>query len=183
MKLNEKGFVLIEFVIALPLIILLLYGLNQTTMKIFDVSETHAADYELEVEAQEILAKIVEEARTASYVKRKDCFGNMEIDTLLMNYHTIDYNPKEDDLRIIDVIDKRVYIVSNDFKLNAKRQNDNTFLNPITSNNSVIKRLQYTRPADKVLHITLEMESLLTSQRINLSTAVYMPACDVMEGF
>ena len=183
LKKNERGFVLIEFVIALPLIILLLYGFSQTTLKAYDSEKNHAADYELEVEAQEVLTRIVEEARTASYVKRKKRFGNMDIDTLLMEYHAI----KNDDGKIVDVIDHRVYVVSDNYKLNAKRQNDGVYLNPITGGSSfgdtVIRKLKYSKPADKVLYITLEMESLTTGQHINLSTAVYMPACKNMVGF
>lgn len=183
LKIDEKGFVLIEFVIALPLIIFLLYGFTQTLLKGVEMSKFHAADYELEVEAQEVLTRIVEEVRTASQVKRQDRFGNMEIDTLSIQYHVLQYDAK----RIIDVIDRRVYVSNDSYKLNAKRQLDGTYLNPITGGSSfgdtVIKRLRYSRPADKVLHITLEMESLTTHKRIKLSTAVYMPACERMDGF
>ena len=174
---------LIEFVIALPLIILLLYGFAQTLMTTFSSAKSHAADYELEVEAQEVLTQIVEDVRAASYIKRQDRFGNGEIDTLSIQYHAI----KEDAAKIIDVIDRRVYVSNDNRKLNAKRQLDGTFLNPITGGSSfgdtVITRLRYTTPIYKVLYINLEMESLTTHQRINLSTAVYMPACESMDGF
>jgi len=183
LKKNEKGFALIEFIIALPLIILLLYGFAQTLMTTFSSAKSHAADYELEVEAQEVLTQILEEARTASYLKRQDRFGNREIDTLSIKYHALQY----DAAKIIDVIDKRVYVSNENFKLNAKRQLDGTYLNPITGGSSfgdtVITRLRYTSPIYKVLYINLEMESLTTHQRINLSTAVYMPACESMDGF
>lgn len=176
---------LIEFVIALPLIILLLYGFSQTTLKAYDSEKNHAADYELEVEAQEVLTRIVEDARAASSVE-KILHSNAvysQNDTLIIKYHAI----KLDNGKIIDVIDTRVYVVSDSFKLNAKRQNDGVYLNPITGGSSfgdtAIRKLKYSKPADKVLHITLEMESLTTNQHINLSTAVYMPACEEMKGF
>ena len=185
LKKNEKGFALIEFIIALPLIILLLYGFGQTTMKTFETSNNHAADYELEVEAQEVLTQIVQDARTASSVTKFAHSNTIysQNDTLIIKYHAIKYDAG----KIIDVIDTRVYVVSDSFKLNAKRQNDNHYLNPITGGNTfgdtVIRKLKYSKPTDKVLYITLEMESLRTNQRINLSTAVYMPACEEMKGF
>ena len=180
---NERGFVLIEFVIALPLIIMLLYGLTETTLQIFRLAKSQAADYVLEVEAQDVLTRITQDARAAQSVERK--IGNIEreIDTLIIKYHAI----KPDDRKIIDVIDTRVYKVGGNYKIQAKRQDDDSYLNPITGGNffgdtSVIA-LKFTKPAENVLHITLEMTSLRTDENIKLSTAVFMPACEEMKGF
>ena len=184
-KNSQKGFVLIEFVLALPLIILLLYGLTQSTFMIFKAAREQAADYVLEVEVHEVLTRITQDLRAASSVERKSRFkhGDIDIDTLTIKYHAI----KFDAGKIIDLIDTRVYAVSNAYKLNAKRQDDGTYLNPITGDNffgdTVIRKLKYSKLDDRVIHITLEMQSLQTNQRLKVSTAVYMPACEKMSGF
>ncbi len=178
---SEKGFVLIEFVIALPLVIMLLYGLSQSTFTIFSTAKSQAADYVLEVEAQDALTRIVEDLRASAAVKIKKRFGNKDIYTLTIEYHTI----KQDALKIIDLIDTRVYIVDNKFHLQAKRREGNTLFNPMTGGNffgdTVITSLQYSKLDEKVLRIELEMESLATGQSIKISTAVYMPACEKIE--
>ena len=184
---NQRGFVLIEFVIALPLILMLLYGLCQTTLTIFSTAKSQAADYVLEVEAQDVLTRITKDARAACYVKRDTDtnLANSDIETLIIKYHSINNNSSEND--IVDVIETRVYKVSKNYKLNAKRTNDNTFLNPITGGNffgdTVITCLKYSSPAERVLRIELEMESLATNKRIRLSTAVFMSACEAIVGF
>ena len=184
-KNSQKGFVLIEFVLALPLIILLLYGLTQSTFMIFKAAREQAADYVLEVEAHEVLTRITQDLRAASSVERKSRFNHddIDIDTLTIKYHAIKYDAG----KIIDLIDTRVYAVSNAYKLNAKRQDDGTYLNPITGDNffgdTVIRRLKYSKLDDRVIHITLEMQNLQTNQRLKVSTAVFMPACEKMSGF
>ena len=65
---NEKGFVLAEFVIALPLLILLIYTLANIFLNATKYAEKQAADYVLEEEAQEILERIKKDARAASEV-------------------------------------------------------------------------------------------------------------------
>lgn len=181
---NQRGFVLIEFVIALPLIIMLLYGLVQTTMTVFSTAKSQAADYVLEVEAQDVLTRITNEARTAFYVKREITYSGQEIDTLVIKYHSIKDENSSD---VVDIAERRVYKVSKSHKLNAKRTNDSSFLNPITGGNffsdTIITFLKYKKLDERVLHIELEMESLATNKRIRLSTAVFMPACEEMEGF
>ena len=188
---SQKGFVLIEFVIALPLIILLLYGLAQTNLKIVDNAKEQVADYILEVEAHDVLTRITQDLRAASSVERQSRFNHngIEIDTLIIKYHTI-----KNSGQIVDLIDTRVYAVSSNYKLNAKRNNDNTYLNPITGGNSfgdtVIRKLKYTKLDERLIHITLEMQSVSTNEKIfgtnrfiKVSTAVFMPACEKMTGF
>ena len=181
---SERGFVLIEFVIALPLILMLLYGLSQTMLTIFSTAKSQAADYVLEVEAQDVLSRITKDARAAFYVKREVTYTGQDIDTLVIKYHSID----DRDLRnIVDVTERRVFKVSKSYKLNAKRSNDSTFANPITGGNffgdTLITSLRYSKLGERVMHIELEMESSATLKRIKLSTAVFMPACEEMVGF
>lgn len=182
--MNQRGFVLIEFVIALPLILMLLYGLAETTLQIYRLSKNQAADYVLACEAQEVLTRITDDLRAASAVKRKKQFSGKDIDTLTINFHTI----QKDSSNIADVIDTRIYTVSKSYKLQAKRQEyDNSSLNPITGGNffgdTSVTQLKFTNPSENVVHIMLEMTSLVTNRAIKLSTAVFMPACKKMEGF
>lgn len=180
---SEKGFVLIEFVIALPLLIMLLYGLSQSTLMILSTAKSQAANYILEVEAQDTLTRITDDLRTASSISRKNRFSNQDIDTLTIKYHT----NKDDAGRIIDLIDTRVYIVDNKFHLQSKRREGSTLFNPITGGNffsdTVITCLRYTKLDTNVVRIELEMQSLATEQYIKLSTAVFMPACTEMTNF
>ena len=189
---SERGFVLIEFIIALPLIILLLYGLGAATMKIFSTAKFHVADYVLEVETQDALARITSDLRAASSVERK--LNGKDIHTLIVKYHgasTFYYETKNNrvsnDTKIFDIIDVRVYAVGGNYKLNAKRQNDGSYLNPINGGNffgdTVVTRLKYTKLDEKVLHVELEMESLVTGRSFKVATAVFMPACESMSGF
>ncbi len=181
---NQRGFVLIEFVIALPLILMLLYGLSQTVLTIFSTAKTQAADYILETEAQDVLTRITKDARAASYVKRSVTYSGQDIDTLVIRYHSIKEESSE---KIVDVTERRVFKVSKSYLLNSKRTNDNSFLNPITGGNffgdTLITYLKYKKIGERVMHIELEMESLVTHKRIRLSTAVFMPACEEMENF
>ena len=174
---SQKGFVLIEFVIALPLIILLLYGLTQSTLMIFKVTGEQANDYELEVDVQDVLTRITKDLRTASSVERSPRLNN--IDTLIIKYHAIKYDAK----KIIDLIDTRVYKVGDNYKLQAKRRDDGTYLNPITGDDLIVKQLKYSKLDENVIHIKLEMQSLQTNRIVKVSTAVFMPACKEMKNF
>ena len=184
---SQKGFVLIEFVIALPLILMLLYGLAETTLQIYRLAKAQAADYMLAVEAQEVLTRITEDLRAAKSFKiiPIETSDEKDIDTIIINYHGAstfyyeDNKKRFDDRKIFDVIDTRVYTVSN-YKLHSKRRDTDLKSNPITGGNffgdTVVTYLKFTNIEDKVLHITLEMESLTTNNKIRLSTAVFMPA-------
>ena len=181
---NQKGYVLIEFVIALPLILMLLYGLAEMTLQIYRLSKVQAADYVLAYETQNVLTRITEDLRAASYVKRASAKSGNDNDKIIINYHTI--GNLKDKSKIADVIDTRVYNVA-DYKIYAKRQDDDTFRNPITGDTffgkTSVTKLKFSKPAEKVVHITLEMSNSVTNEKIKLSTAVFMPACKNMEGF
>ncbi len=165
---------------------MLLYGLSQTVLTIFSTAQSQAADYVLEVEAQDVLTRITKDARAACYVKREVTYSGQDFDTLVIRYHSI---KDEGAASIVDVMERRVYKVGNkpNYRLQAKRINDSTFLNPITGGNffgdTVITCLKYSKLGERVMHIELEMKSSVTQKFIRLSTAVFMPACEHMEGF
>ena len=188
---SQKGFVLIEFVIALPLILMLLYGLAETTLQIYRLAKAQAADYMLAVEAQEVLTRITEDLRAAkSYsISTIDNRNNRQIDEIEITYHAISDHRREGEKivpyknRIIDVTDTRVYTVkkamTHGYYVYAQRQYG-VNSSPITGGNffgdTIVRQLIFNPIEDNLLHITLEMESLVTNEVIKLSTAVFMPA-------
>ena len=172
---SQKGFVLIEFVTALPLILILLYGLAETTLQIYRLSKVQAADYVLAIEAQDVLTRITDDLRAAKSFDTQKISDDIE--QIAIEYHTI----KNDAFKIIDLTDTRVYTVSN-YKLHSKRRDTDLKSNPITGGNffgdTSVTKLKFSKLDDypNVVHITLEMTSLVTNEKIKLSTAVFMPA-------
>lgn len=191
-KHNSGGFVFVEFAIALPLLILLGYGLALVGAKTFQVGKGQLADYVLEAEAQYAMERITHQARVAKEVEI-----NNNDHTIKFVYHTV--NDRDEVSRftdaeqgkyslhtVADVWETQYFIPPKDnitgiyTALNAKRQLQGPLGNPITGGNSFggtkINDLRYDfDAAKKLLHITLEMESLDSGHKIKLSTAVFMP--------
>lgn len=178
-----------EFAIALPLLILLGWGLATVGTKIFELGKIQLADYVLEEEVHEVLSRIIYDARAA---KKITAVKNSS--TLNFTYRTINEIKKNGGTELGDVIaDKeeyRVYVRKND-KIYYQRQ-ANTTPSPITGNNyfGETKVTQFDFEFDKekkILYVTLEMELIEsfnridnedTPHKIKISTAVYMPGCE-----
>ena len=197
-KFSSGGFVLAEFAIALPLLILLGWGLAVVGVKIFQQGKTQLADYVLEEEAQYVMEQITQQARVATAIQRKKFTD--KIHQLKIVYQTIDnrdnlnafVTPPDKNYSVItlaDVSETQYYIphlkADENFydTLNAKRQESGALSNPITGANSFggtkINVLQYNADAEKkILHVTLELESLVTGRTLTLNTAVFMPTCE-----
>lgn len=183
-KIHQGGFALIEFAIALPLIILLMYGLANVGIKIFELSRNQLADYVLEEEAHYLLERITHQARAARTVEASNAINKVKF-----VYHTSDNGGRL--LTVDDVRETQWYIPyqkkdSQSIDIHAKRQDDGSHLNPITGGNSfgetTLVNLKFSELNENVLHITLEMKSLVTDHTLKLSTAVYMPACESKSG-
>lgn len=186
----RSGFVFVELAIALPLLILLMYTLATVAAKISVQGRDQLADYVLEEEAHQLLERIVRQARAAQTVEPRNGSNGVKF-----VYHaTIDENRDTENppaLTVEDVLETQYYLAyrksdSQAINLYAKRQVDGTFLNPITGDNTFgetsLVKLEFRERETNVLHITLEMESLVTDRRIKISTAVYMPACESKPG-
>ena len=179
---NSGGFVFVEFAIALPLLILLMYGLATVGIKIFELGRNQLADYVLEEEVHEVLSRLIYDARTAKIVDAND-----RAHILTFTYRTVRDSDKFDGV-IESKTDTRVYLVEN-FKMYYKRQIYNP-TTPITGNNyfgeTQINQFEFSQPKDKisgeplknVLRITLEMESKVSHRKIKISTAIYMSSCE-----
>ncbi len=179
---RRKGFVLVEFAIALPLLILIGYGLALVGVKIFEQDKDQLADYVLDAEAQYVMERITHQARVA-----KEVHVNSRKNSVQFVYHTA-VNDRYDTVHSVADVQETQYFIPHEesgvyVSLNAKRTNS-TLRNPITGGNSFgdtkINSLQCTVDESlKILHISLEMQSLVTGHKIKLNTAVFMPGLEV----
>lgn len=173
---------LVEFAIALPLLILLGYGLATVSLQIFKLGKEQLADYVLEAEAQYVIERITRQARAA-----KEVVADNSNNKIKFIYHTAKNDPVNPIQNVADVWETQYFIpykVNGIYTtLNAKRQDDGSFSNPITGGNSFgdtkINSLQFAKLNENVLHIALEMESRVTGHKIKINTAVFMPGCEV----
>lgn len=205
---NKKGFVMVEFVIALPLLILLIYTLVEMFLNVTDKdgklsANSQANDYILESEANDILSRITRDARAAVKVTySKGSTVNAEREDITFYFHTnpnsniILTNDKSELKDIIDVIDTRNYIryaknsTDTRWRLYAQRQNKIT--SPISGNegnkndipgDTSIEELKFSIRKEKILHISLKIKSIRTGRVLSVNTSVYMPACEEIQGF
>ena len=180
---RRKGFVLAEFAIALPLLILIGCGLALVGAKIFEQDKDQLADYVLESEAQYVMEQITHQARVA-----KEVHIDSRRNSVKFVYHTA-VNDRYDTVHSVADVQETQYFIPREesgvyVSLNAKRTSS-TLRNPITGGNSFgdtkINSLQCTVDKSlKILHISLEMESLVTNRKIKLNTAVFMPGLEVV---
>ena len=178
--MNQRGFVLVEFVIALPLLIFLIYSLSILTLQTAKIAREQVADYALETEAQYVIDRITTDARAAHSVNIKT-YGSF--DEIIFICHT-DATEKNS-VVLADKFNQRIYrIYSAQGKLYHvyfNHQENVTPTNPLTGENffgnTYVTDFSFSVPVEKVLHITLELKSRLHNQKVKFSTAVYMPAC------
>jgi len=190
-KLNSGGFVFAEFAIALPLLILLFYGLATVGLKIFYLGKIQLADYVLEEEVHDVLSRMIYDARAAKSVDLSNSlaptFVYRTINEIKTKLGTNNYGTAVGDV-IADKEEPRVYMLVGELgkegsKIDYKRQTGNA-TNPITGDNyfGETRVIEFKCSLDKnfknVLHITLEMQSEVSGHKIKISTAVYMPGCD-----
>lgn len=190
-RLGERGIIMAEFAIALPLLILLLGALGLVTLKALKIAREQVADYVLETEAQYVMDRITADARVAHFAKIKSARGFDEIIFLCSGIGAYE----RDDVKIAgeeksmyyykNVLDPRIYKIDNReggvFCVYFKHSDDATHTSPLTGENSYgrtyITKFKFTRN-EKILHITLGMKSIATNKKVELSTAVFMPDCE-----
>lgn len=181
---NSGGFVLAEFAIALPLLILLGVGLANVGAKIFQLGKNQLADYVLENEASYAIERIVHQARAAKEIEITPF--EADIDQIKIYFRTVRDDPVNVIANVAEVRETQYFIPRFDSEreiytsLNAKRIEVGTLGSPITGGNSFgdtkITKLKYKlNESEKILHITLEMESLVSGHKIKIATAVFMP--------
>lgn len=194
--MNQRGFVLVEFVIALPLIIFLLYALGTLTFSTMKIAREQVADYALETEAQEMIDRISNDARVAHSVKIKNSdIMNPKFQNIIFmceNITTEQYGKTingEYKTYYKKVLEPRIYAVHSTNNVTNghlhphiyfKRQDDNYYNNPLIGDNSfgntAVEELKFSLNKDaKLLHITLTLKNYVTEQKVKFSTAVFMP--------
>lgn len=184
---HSGGFALVEFAIALPLLILLGWGLATVSLKIFQLGRDQVADYVLETEAQYVLERLTRHARAARAVEVQKLAA--DIDQIKFVYHVAENDSANQIFNVNDVWQTRYFIPGGEggiyTKLYAERQNKISG-NPITGVNSFgdtkVNKFKFAELNDNVLHITLEMESVNTGRKIKICTAIFMPGCISKEG-
>ncbi|MBQ6132330.1 MAG: hypothetical protein IJL12_08345 [Selenomonadaceae bacterium] len=185
-KKRSGGFVFAEFAIALPLLILLMYGLAAVGMKIFYLGKIQLADYVLEEEVHDVLSRLIYDARAAKTVNIDKNLNTMEFTyhtttTILTKFKGSSVTGTAVGDVIADKEETRMYIFANS-KMYYKRDYEN-FVNPITGDNyfGLTEVTEFKPEFDKerkILHVTLEMESEISLHKIKISTAVYIPGCE-----
>lgn len=195
-KFHSGGFVFAEFAIALPLLIFIMYGLATVSIKIFQQSKSQIADYILESEAQYVMEQITQEARVAKEIKITEYLGEENFNEIEILYHTGGTVPDKDKKNypfyVADIWETRYFIphIKDEVyvNINAKRQRE-LEAHPITGSipadkpnfvpfgDTKITRFKFDKRG-KILHVSLEMESVDTGKKIRLNTAVFMPACE-----
>ena len=205
-KLDERGFVLAEFAIALPLLILLLYSLGIVTMTGLKIAREQVADYALETEAQYVVDRITADARTAQSVQIKKANG---FDEIIFYCNTIG-EQESDDFTVVDgkyyqhreidgfyfesrrydknILDPRIYRVDNRdsafYHVYFKHSDDNYHTSPLTGDSTFgdhyVTKFEVDRDKlnQKIFHFTIAMKSNVTKQVVEFNTAVYMPVCE-----
>ncbi len=193
-KIHSGGFVLVEFAIALPLLILVLCALGHVSISIYKLGKDQLADYVLESEARYVMERITQVARTAKEIELEGRGSN----DIKIIYHAVadatdesywfdlnsDYVNEEGIFADKDVLETQIFVShkkdDRDYiNLYAQRQ-DGYYNNPITGENffgdTKLNHLDFDLDEDKkILHISLEMESIVTEHKIKIATAVFMP--------
>ena len=84
-KVRSGGFIVLEFAIALPLLILVMYGLAIVSVNIFSLGKKQLADYVLEAEARYVMEAITQKARVAKEIEIDSTRNKLKI-----IYHAVD---------------------------------------------------------------------------------------------
>ncbi len=175
-KSDERGFVAAEIAVSLPLVIFLLYSLATLTIKAVQISRAQIADYVLETEIRDVLERMTAEAKAAKSVE----FTKTQINFV---YHTDLIN--NTDAALSDLNDKRIYIFESSGTKNiySKRRTNNV-TTPITGGNyfgdTEVLETDYSSPATNLLRIKIKMKSKVTGREMTMTTAVFMPGCEVV---
>ena len=175
---------LIEFAIALPLLILLMYGLATVAIEIFKLGRFQLADYVLEEEARYVMERITQEARVSKEIEIDNASNKIKIVYHVVNDEVIYI--ENNSAHVEDLWRTHFFkLNSSNGKLYAQRQDNAPLTSPITGDNSFgktkINSLKYFKANEKVLRIVLEMESLETKHKIKIATAIFMPGCKKFE--
>ena len=175
LKIDEHGFVFLEFLIGLPLIIILLWSMNSIFANSWYKCKYMIADFILQQEMESAMARVVE---TAKMAYKTDISSNGS--SVRFYYYKLN--------KFLDIIkidnesdtsthDKYIYFLK-DGKIYRGVTSGNS--NPITGDswlaNTYVKNFNCsTKTSDsRLLYIRLEGMSNVSNSKIILVTEVYM---------
>lgn len=197
-KIHSGGFVLVEFAIALPLLVLVLCALGHVSINIYKLGREQLADYVLEEEARYVMERITQVARVAKEIDADRGSNEIKIVYHAVKdltdesgkgyYHKNLINAEDNEYLLFmdrDVLETRIFVshkrAGRDYINLYTERKDNVYVNPITGENffgdTKLNHLDFELDKDKkILHISLEMESIVTKHKIKITTAVFMPS-------
>ena len=160
LKGNERGFVFLELVIGLPLIIILLWSMNSLFTNSWYKCKYMIADFVLQQEMESAMARIVETAKVAyNYDENSETFS----------YY------KFNESNNISSTGKYRYFTK-EGKIYRGVTSGNT--NPITGDSWIaetsVTKFNCIHKNSKLLYIRFEAESTISKHNIILVTEVYM---------
>ena len=174
-----------EFAIALPLLILLAYGMATVGVKFFEIGRNQLADYVLEEEVHDVMSRLIYDARAAKKAYAHNYGKERSVE---FRYRMV---YKDENGNFNDQEESRVFIVTGlkelNSKMNYKRKisGNEPLTNPMTGKNyfgeTRITDFEFSDPAPNVLRVTLEMQSEVTKHKMRLTTAIYMPGCEIFK--
>ena len=166
LNFDERGFIFSEFVIGLPLIIILLLSLNNIFVNAWTNCKYMFADFIIQQEMESAMNRIVTDAQIAYAIEPPEKYGRLRF--------------YQHEMQALDNLKERY----NDGKPWYKSQNGKIYYNgetsPITGDNvlsgTFIRKFEYYQKPNhpKLLYIKIEAESAITNHRITLTTEVFM---------
>lgn len=170
-KFDERGFVFLELVIGLPLIIMLILSMNHIFVNTWKQCKYMIADFVLQQEMESAMVRIIDDAKTAYDVELQ----TIPSPTIRFWHHKIDDYVK---LEETDETKKnKPWYKSKNGKIYRNGESS-----PITGDSFLSETIITLYPDPKlknnVLYISLTGTSEVTRHRIVLVTEVFMKGCN-----
>ena len=172
---NESGFVFLELAVGLPLIIMLLWSMNNLFHNAWNKCNMMIVDFILQQEMHSVMMRIVDTSKIAYDFQITD-----NGQSLMLNY----YEVKEDKhLKYLNgegtnnPSDKRRYFKDGG-KIYTGRTESTGNANPLTGDSSFgrtsVKSFKCTALSNNLIHIRLDAQSLVSKNNIVLTTVIYI---------
>ena len=181
--MNEKGFVFLELLIGLPLILMLLWVMSGLFINTWQKCKFAVADFILYQEMQWAMERIVDDTKRAYNVK-------IDNDRLILTRHKLedfnDFEDKDNDITQKNILKNNVTSVyfksANKIYKGSNNDISSGIHNPITGGDDLsdtrVNKLEFKwvqKPyQSKLLKIELEAKSYISKHSIKLSTEVFI---------
>ena len=168
-KLDERGFVFLEFVIGLPLMIILILSMSNLFINTFKQCKDMVADFILQQEMQSALVRIIDDAKIAY---------NVEITKLPYNRVQFWHQQMTEEGKIGDTDETKTgkpWYKSKDGKIYRNGESS-----PITGDDFLSDTSISFEPKlinDRLLYIRMTGKSRVSGHSIVLTTEVFMKGC------